>query len=139
MQPAFECCTYPKAGQNTFFSRFQPFLLILNLFQWFHNWNQEKMSENKTTYTCFFSILSTLQSWLTCKSWSIPWGGARKSSFFGWVCVSTSFWVHVAPESCSKYTTKVLHLQIIILYKLGFNEVSVDAIWITKIVETILF
>ena len=28
--PAFRCCAHPKAGQNTFFSGFQPFLFILN-------------------------------------------------------------------------------------------------------------
>ena len=38
--PAFGCCTYLKAGWNNFFSRFQPFLLIVNLFQWFQVWNQ---------------------------------------------------------------------------------------------------
>ena len=27
--PAFRCCTHPKTGQTTFFSRFQPFLIIL--------------------------------------------------------------------------------------------------------------
>ena len=27
--PAFGCCTHPKTGQTTFFSRFQPFLIIL--------------------------------------------------------------------------------------------------------------
>ena len=43
-QPAFGCHVHSKAGQTTFFSRFQPFLLISNLFQWFHVWNQEKTS-----------------------------------------------------------------------------------------------
>ena len=33
-------CANPKAGRTTFFSRFQPFLFISNLFQWFHTWNQ---------------------------------------------------------------------------------------------------
>ena len=31
-QPAFGCCGHPKAGQTTFFIRFQPFLFISNLF-----------------------------------------------------------------------------------------------------------
>ena len=39
-QPAFGCCAQPKAGRTTFFSRFQPFLFMSNLFQWFHGWNQ---------------------------------------------------------------------------------------------------
>ena len=37
--PAFGWCTHPKAGWNTFLSRFWPFLLIFKLFQWFHHWN----------------------------------------------------------------------------------------------------
>ena len=29
-------------------------------------------------------VLSTPQSWSTCKSWSTSWGGTPKLSFFGW-------------------------------------------------------
>ena len=36
-----------KSWSNYFFSRFQTFLFILNLFQWFHGWNQQKTSENE--------------------------------------------------------------------------------------------
>ena len=36
-----------------FLSRFQPLLFILDLFQWFHIWNQEKTSENEQKF-CFF-------------------------------------------------------------------------------------
>ena len=43
--PAFQCCAHPKAGQNTFFSRFHHFLFISKLYQWFHSWNQQKTSE----------------------------------------------------------------------------------------------
>ena len=32
-RPAFGCCAHAKAGQTTFFSRFQPFGFISNLFQ----------------------------------------------------------------------------------------------------------
>ena len=32
-RPAFRCLQQLKAGQTSFFSRFQPFLLTLNLFQ----------------------------------------------------------------------------------------------------------
>ena len=32
---SFQVLAALEAYQNTFFSRFQPFLLILNLFQWF--------------------------------------------------------------------------------------------------------
>ena len=67
------CCV----SRNTFFSRFQPFLFILNFFQWFHGWNQQKTSENEQKNV----VLSTLQSWLTCKSWSTPWGGTSELSF----------------------------------------------------------
>ena len=42
-RPAFGCCVHPKAGGNTFFSCFQPFLFILNLLYSFHAWNQEKI------------------------------------------------------------------------------------------------
>ena len=63
-----------------FFSHFQPFLFISNLFQWFHTWNQQKMSEKEQKKV----FLSTPQGWLTCKSWSTPYGGTSKLSFFGW-------------------------------------------------------
>ena len=47
------CCVFqpraqhPKAGRNIFSAIFQPILLILKFFQWFHGWNQQKSSENK--------------------------------------------------------------------------------------------
>ena len=72
-RPAFGCCAHSKAGRNTFFSRFQLFLFILNPFQWFHHWNQQKrLKKNKKK--CFFCFLLTPQNWSTCKSWSSPWG-----------------------------------------------------------------
>ena len=43
----FGCWAHPKAGWNTFFSRFQPFFFISNLFQWFQVWNEQKTSENE--------------------------------------------------------------------------------------------
>ena len=46
-RPAFRCLHHLKAGRTTFFSCFQPFLKISNLFQWFHGWNQQKTSENE--------------------------------------------------------------------------------------------
>ena len=54
-RPAFECCTHPKVGWNTFFlAVFNLFLLILNLLQWFHVWNQEKhlKMNKKKQYWC---------------------------------------------------------------------------------------
>ena len=48
--------------------------VVFNLFQWFHGWNQQKMSEKELKNAC----LSSSQSWLTCKSWSTPWGGTSK-------------------------------------------------------------
>ena len=44
-RPAFRCCAHPKADWPTFFSRFQPFWFIQNLFQWFHTRNQQKTSD----------------------------------------------------------------------------------------------
>ena len=85
-RPAFGCCRHPKTGWNTFFSHFQPFLFISNLFQWFHTWNQQKTSE-KEQKMCF---LFTPQSRSTCKSWSTPCGGFLKLSF------SVDFWVNRA-------------------------------------------
>ena len=46
-QPAFRCLHHLKKGWNTFFSHFQHFLIILNLFQWFQAWNEQKTSEMK--------------------------------------------------------------------------------------------
>ena len=45
-----------------------------------HAWNQQKRSENEQKKW----NLSTPQSWLTCKSWSTPWGGTSNLSFFSW-------------------------------------------------------
>ena len=73
-------CSIRKLVKLLFFSRFQPFLLILDLFQWFLGWNQQKTSENEQKNV----ILSSPQSWLTCKIWSTLWGGTPKLSFFGW-------------------------------------------------------
>ena len=36
-----------------YFSRFQPFLIILNLFQWFHIWDQQKTCENEQKKVIF--------------------------------------------------------------------------------------
>ena len=76
---AFRCCAYQKAGQTPLFQPFSPFSFILNLFQWFHAWNQQKLSKkvffcltsvhhnNKNTYTIklFHSLLWLLfgNSW----------------------------------------------------------------------------
>ena len=64
--PAFGCSPHPKAGWTTFFGRFQPPLFILNLFQWFHAWNQEK--------TCFFlfsEVFGWFQAWNHWKRYKI--------------------------------------------------------------------
>ena len=49
--------------RNTFFSRFQPLLFILNLFQWFHVWNQNKKVKNgrKKCLDQFLGAPSTLK------------------------------------------------------------------------------
>ena len=44
-RPAFECTLV----ELIFFSHFQPFFFISNLFQCFHGWNQQKTSEKKST------------------------------------------------------------------------------------------
>ena len=58
-QPAFGCCAQPKAGRTTFFSRFQPFLFMSNLFQWFHGWNQQKTSgkEQKMVFVNCYKLV----------------------------------------------------------------------------------
>ena len=48
-----------------------------------HAWNHLKTSENEKK-SFFFQILSTPQSWSTCKSWSTPWGGTSNLSLLGW-------------------------------------------------------
>ena len=75
---SFWVCAHLKAGQNTLFCRFQPFFFCSNLFKWFHVWNHWKTSLNED----FF--FATLQSRLTCKCWSTPWGGTLNLSIFGW-------------------------------------------------------
>ena len=72
---AFGCCAHPRAGQNIFLGCFQLFLLILNLFLWFHVWNQVKTSKQQKR-------LKT----------------AQKKYF-------ASYQVRAAHKSCSKYTT----------------------------------
>ena len=52
-QPAFGCCAYPKAGWNTSFWPFGPFLFISNVLQWFFGWNQEKLFRNVWKKQCF--------------------------------------------------------------------------------------
>ena len=100
-RPAFGCCMHPKAGRNTFFNRFQPFLFISKKFHWFHAWNQQKTSENEKIN--FFPFLPTPQSWSTCKSWSTPWGGTSKSSSFGWfVCEEFYEWYKKSHDSINQ-------------------------------------
>ena len=61
----FQVPRVPQSWSNYFFSAvLNLFLLILNLLQWFHAWNQQKTTENKQEKW----YLSTPQSWLTCKS-----------------------------------------------------------------------
>ena len=51
-----------QAGQTTFFSRVQPFLLILNFFHWFCGWNPQKISEKeqKNVFFSYFACSSKL-------------------------------------------------------------------------------
>ena len=61
-RPAFGCCSHLKAGGNTFFSSFQPFLFISNFLSGF----KPKIKKKRLKMNVF---LSTFQSWWTCKSW----------------------------------------------------------------------
>ena len=54
-RPAFGCCAHPKDGRTIFFSCFQPFLFISNLFQWFQGWNQSSLIS--------FCVRAALKSW----------------------------------------------------------------------------
>ena len=117
-RPAFGCCAHPKAGRTAFFSCFQPFFFILNLYWWFHTWNQY-INVWKWTKKCVIVYSSKLvdmqklvDSLRGCLEivlfWFIFWkrqkmnkkGQKRliKSSL-------TSFWVRTTPKSWSKYTT----------------------------------
>ena len=80
--PLFRCCAFTrKLVEIFFFSRFQPYLFISNLISPKSMWK----------WTCFFHILLTPQCWSTCKSWSNPWGGTPKLSFFGWFLILMLF------------------------------------------------
>ena len=110
--PAFGCCTHPKAGWTTFFSRFQPFLIILNLFQLFHVWDQQKTCENEQKKW----YLSTAQSWSTCKSWSTPWGVTSKNVENGWKKV-------VQPAfGCAQHPKAGQSTQHTIIFKIKFLD-----------------
>ena len=122
--PAFGCCAHPKAGPNTFFSLFQPFLFIFHLFQWFHAWNQQKTSEKKKKHSLvhFQTDFCWFQAWNHWKRFKISkkgWKRLKKS-------ISTSFQVRAAPESWPKYTTLCcVALKINILLQMIFRTVSV--------------
>ena len=76
---AFDCCAHPKADQTTFFSRFQAFLFILNLFQWFHSLNQQKTSENEQKS----DICLLLKFGRHAKAGWLPEGVPRNHLFLG--------------------------------------------------------
>ena len=77
--PAFWCCKHPKAGWNTFFSRFKPFLFFLNLFQWFHTWNHQNIW--KWTKIDICQLLKA--GWHAKPGW-LPEEGTSNLSFLGW-------------------------------------------------------
>ena len=87
-RPAFECRTHPKAGQNIFSTVFKPFLLILNLFQWFHGWNKQK-SLKKNKKTCFCLLLKARQHAKAGQLLVNPWGGVPRKSLFSVCCEIT--------------------------------------------------
>ena len=125
--PAFGCCVHPKAGWLLFsavFSHFQPFLFIFNIFQWFHAWNQQKISENEQIFFLIFVYYSKL----------VEMQKLVEIIFFGWFFIyhinspdkhilQVSYWKRfkmnkngwkrlkkvVQPDfGCAKYTTDVI-------------------------------
>ena len=103
-QPAFGCCAYPKAGWNTSFWPFGPFLFISNVLQWFFGWNQEKLFRNVWKKQCF-----KLGGWheTSVNSWYSPknvWNEQTKVEN-GPKNYLNQLWVRTAAKSWSKYTT----------------------------------
>ena len=47
----------PESWSKYFFQPFSAFFLILNLFQWFHSWNQQKPSQNEQNKKYFCLLL----------------------------------------------------------------------------------
>ena len=66
-------CSTWKLVELLFFSRFQPFLFISKLFQWFHGWNQQKhLKINKKK--CFFIFCVLLKAVQHAKGGRLPEG-----------------------------------------------------------------
>ena len=84
---AIVCCVFrPAFGCSKSWSKhfFQPLFNLFCSFQSFFSdftaeFNQKRKKMNKKNV-----VLSTPQSWSTFKSWSTPWRGTPKLSFFGW-------------------------------------------------------
>ena len=75
----FQVLAAPESWSNYFFQPFSTFFVDFKPF------SVLKSTKNvwKWTKKCFFfHILPAPHSWSTCKSWSTPWGGTSKSSFF---------------------------------------------------------
>ena len=83
--PSSRCCAYKKSLLKY---SFQPFLFILNLFQWFHAWNHWKTSENEHV---FFQFLSTLKAGRHAKA--VPWICLFSVDFFTFLTFFVSFWL----------------------------------------------
>ena len=107
-----------KLVELLFFSCFQPYLFISNLFQWFHAWKHKKTCSclllkagwqskagrlpervPQNFRLIFFTFLKFFVSfWLILVFFINLWKRLKKSS-------STRFWVRAAPKSWLKYTT----------------------------------
>ena len=85
-----------KPVKLLFFSRFQPFLFVLNLFQWFHASNQQITSENEQK-TCFFSYFSyslklvDMQKLVDSLRAEVPWNHVFSVDFFTFLNVFQQF------------------------------------------------
>ena len=72
--PAGSIQKHPKTGWNTFFEPFSNFFVHFKPFSPISHLKSRKIVWKWTKNSVFY-IWSTLQSWLTYKHWSTPWGG----------------------------------------------------------------
>ena len=112
-RPAFGCWAHPKADWNTFFQpfstffvHFKPFSVILRLKSTKNIWKWTKKH-------VFFKFCLLLKACRQSKAGRLLEGVPRNCLFseqkrlkMAEKSSSTIFWVHAAPKSWSKYTTK---------------------------------
>ena len=107
-----------------YFNRFQPFLFILKLFQWFHAWNHWKRSENeKKNYTTNILYLLNINQ-------SSRGGLVVKASFWGFLWTSTEGYDRIPQriiidglDALSKPLTKLFEYNVVEFCMLNFNQV----------------